>query len=381
MALPVLNATFASAADLPRRQMLAKWLVNLQYSGSIEDYYTLPEKYIYAKIAVASGAARSEYDYTSLPDRYILSDIYKAVSGSSADTIDRGEKEALGWIAAAVRGDAGDPIKVATYINLPWRYQVASIITALAADLDAQSFVTTSGATDIEAIDQFVKGVKNLGLWSDMVCWPLRSSQNAGTGTTAYSLGGLGTYNGTLTNGPTWGADGIFFADNTAQYVLTTFTPSSTDNFVIFSAHQSNPQGTTLNAICACRSPDHLFFSIFQSSDNFERSILWSSPNSIFPQIANITNGSYNTSSSRFNISAATKTVGLTRNTEAEVALSDTVTVTATPPPLILGAETTTNRPLSGNLPFVAYLRVSSFDNAAFRSLYKSTLGTGLSLP
>jgi hypothetical protein len=27
MALPVLDATFASAADLPRRQMLAKWLV------------------------------------------------------------------------------------------------------------------------------------------------------------------------------------------------------------------------------------------------------------------------------------------------------------------------------------------------------------------
>ena len=27
MALPTLDATFASAADLPRRQMLAKWLV------------------------------------------------------------------------------------------------------------------------------------------------------------------------------------------------------------------------------------------------------------------------------------------------------------------------------------------------------------------
>ena len=248
-------------------------------------------------------------------------------------------------------------------------------------DPDAADFCRRSGAADRAAINAFVRGIKALGLYDNMVCWPLRSSQNAGTGTTAYSLGGLGTYNGTLVNGPSWGADGIFFADNTAQHVLTTFTPSSTDNFVIFSAHQSNPQGTTLNAICGCRSPDHLFFTIFQSSDNFERSILWSSPNSILPQIANITNGSYNTSSSRFNISAATKTVGLTRNTEAEVALSDTVTVTATPPPLVIGAEATTQRPLSGNLPFVAYLRVSSFDNAAFRSLYKSTLGTDLGLP
>jgi hypothetical protein len=50
-----------------------------------------------------------------------------------------------------------------------------------------------------------------------MVCWPLRSSQNAGTGSTAYSLGGLGTYNGTLVNGPTWGADGISFGGNTQR--------------------------------------------------------------------------------------------------------------------------------------------------------------------
>ena len=76
-------------------------------------------------------------------------------------------------------------------------------------DADATAFAAASGATDVAALSAFVKGVKELGLWSNMVCWPLRSSQNAGTGTTAYSLGGLGTYNGTLTNGPTWGANGL----------------------------------------------------------------------------------------------------------------------------------------------------------------------------
>lgn len=200
--------------------MLAKWLVNLQYSGSIEDYWTLPEHYLWAKIAVAAGAPRSEADYISLPKNYVWSDLYNAVSGSSGQTIDRGEKEAIGWIAAAVRGDASDPAKVATYISWPWRYQVASIITALAVDANAQSFITTSGATDVEGIDQFVKGVKNLGLWNSMVCWPLRSSQNAGTGTTAYSLGGLGTFNGTLVNGPTWGANGIDFDGSNDRITL-----------------------------------------------------------------------------------------------------------------------------------------------------------------
>jgi hypothetical protein len=54
-----------------------------------------------------------------------------------------------------------------------------------------------------------------------MVCWPLRSSQNAGTGTTAYSLGGLGTFNGTLVNGPTWGADGLLLTSASSQSVST----------------------------------------------------------------------------------------------------------------------------------------------------------------
>jgi hypothetical protein len=84
-------------------------------------------------------------------------------------------------------------------------------------DSDARAFVNTSGATDRAAINYFVKGMKRLGLYSSMVCWPLRSSQNAGTGSTAYSLGGLGTYNGTLINGPTWGADGISFGGNTQR--------------------------------------------------------------------------------------------------------------------------------------------------------------------
>ena len=96
-------------------------------------------------------------------------------------------------------------------------------------DPDAQAYFTTSGVTDYTAkiqISDFVKGIKNLNLWSSMVCWPLRSSQNAGTGTTAYSLGGFGTYNGTLVNSPTWNTDGVDFTSSLANYISTTFYPS-----------------------------------------------------------------------------------------------------------------------------------------------------------
>jgi hypothetical protein len=75
MALPVLDAVFASSADLPRRQLLSKWLVEQSGSGSIDDFCTLPERYLYAKIAVSLGGPRTEQEYIELPKSYAWSDI------------------------------------------------------------------------------------------------------------------------------------------------------------------------------------------------------------------------------------------------------------------------------------------------------------------
>jgi hypothetical protein len=86
--------------------------------------------------------------------------------------------------------------------------------TVTGFDADAAAYFDRAGVTNATAkgqINAFVKGVKDLGLWSSMVSWPLRSTQNAGTGTTAYSLGGYGVYDATLNASPTWGTDGITF--------------------------------------------------------------------------------------------------------------------------------------------------------------------------
>lgn len=99
-----------------------------------------------------------------------------------------------------------------------------SILIKPAYDADASTYFTTAGVTNTagrQQISRFVTGIKDLGLWSSMVCWPLRSSQNAGTGTTAYSLGGLGSYNGTLVNGPTWGGDGVTFLGASNTHITT----------------------------------------------------------------------------------------------------------------------------------------------------------------
>jgi hypothetical protein len=123
-------------------------------------------------------------------------------------------------IAEVLSGNSGYPIPSRPCFNeMTIDYQLYNLWRAWGGgiDPDAKAFIDASGATDIQGINDFVKGIKALGLWSSMVCWPLRSSQNAGTGSTAYSLGGLGTYNGTLINGPTWGADGVSFGGNTQR--------------------------------------------------------------------------------------------------------------------------------------------------------------------
>lgn len=79
-------------------------------------------------------------------------------------------------------------------------------------DNDSFDFQKRAGMSDplgMVEITLFTRGIKSLGLWDDMVCWPMRARQNAGTGSTVYSLGGLGIYNGTLQNGPEWDPFGV----------------------------------------------------------------------------------------------------------------------------------------------------------------------------
>lgn len=96
----------------------------------------------------------------------------------------------------------------------------AQISASSAYDADAASYFSRAGVTDATAkaqINAFVKGVKALGLWNNMVCWPSRSAQNAGSGNTVYSLGGLGTFDATKTAGITWNANGLR-ATTASQY-------------------------------------------------------------------------------------------------------------------------------------------------------------------
>lgn len=257
-------------------------------------------------------------------------------------------------------------------------------------DGDAREYISRAGVTDSTAriqLNEFVRGVKNLGLWANMVCWPLRSAQNSGgadpTNTTVYSLGGLGTYNGTRVNGPAWGANGIDFTDESNEHVLTTFTPAVTDDFYMFAAYEGNAQGTSNNVIASTRTAGIVKgFTLASQWANVHRALLWTDAAALEAVgSGGFTDGSYNTTTMRGGVSGATLTAGIAVNTGAETTASVAGTVSAAGP-IMLGNEAASGpRSLGGILCFAAYFKSASINTSAFRSLYKSTLGTGLGLP
>jgi hypothetical protein len=89
--------------------------------------------------------------------------------------------------------------------------------------------IVTTTQNSRQLINNFVKGIKSLGLWNSMVCWPLRSSQNAGSGLTARSLGGLGNFDGTLAGGtlPSWTANGLSLAASSQMNASVTTVPEN----------------------------------------------------------------------------------------------------------------------------------------------------------
>jgi hypothetical protein len=261
--------------------------------------------------------------------------------------------------------------------------------TVRRTDPDAAAFCARSGASDRAAVSAFVRGVKDLGLWESMVCWPLRSEQNAGTGTTAYSLGGLGTFDGTLTNGPTWGVDGVTFDDDTVERIETTLQQTSTESFTCAAVISCNAEGSSPNVMAATRNTatGRTGFTMPQSwFGQGAGGIIWntSSPTDSVALEAAITNGSFQTyfiggnfvdslAASYVARNGAAKTLGPARALDRG----------GTPNILVIGNQGVIGTAsLGGNMAFFAYFR-NGYDllTAPFYNLYRATLGTGLGLP
>lgn len=245
-------------------------------------------------------------------------------------------------------------------------------------------YANRSGATDLANIDAFVRGVKDLGLWNSMVCWPLRSSQNAGTGTTAYSLGGLGTFNGTLTNGPVWNSDGIY-TDGVDDSVEASIPESAALTAVAVMKRENNSdsepryywglvdsaQTGSLNGTTYYLKDSGLGILMFNGSAAWSpaRQAINATANFGFQSVAYAESGPSSTSSlnGTFANSSSAPNMSAVRQDK-----------------LFLGSRRYEGAGDSeATHAFYAYITTSLQNSTveALRALYKSTLGTGLGLP
>ena len=84
-------------------------------------------------------------------------------------------------------------------------------------DPDVAAFRAASGATNVAGLNRLAVYLKGQSLWDYARFYPMKSSQNAGSGSTVYGLGGLTSNNMTLVNSPTWGSGGVTFDAGSSQ--------------------------------------------------------------------------------------------------------------------------------------------------------------------
>jgi hypothetical protein len=226
-----------------------------------------------------------------------------------------------------------------------------------------------------QLIVDFAQGIDQLGLWNSMVCWPLRSSQNAGGGTTAFSLGGLGQFDGTLVNAPAWGANGMV-ATTSNSYVQTTVPfnystigaysgigvgtiPEGTNRRLLGTSGATNLSQTTAST--------NVHYGNFDQLGSTQSQIT-NPTNTLVTHWVNVTKNASNSFVGYINKDSGFSSTAATLGNSSGLSLA------------LFGSNGTS---IGGVYPFFAWIntQVSSGQNATIYNLYRQTLGLGLNLP
>ena len=251
-------------------------------------------------------------------------------------------------------------------------------------DPDALRYIITAGVTDATAkaaIIAFVRGIKGMGLWNSMVCWPLISTQNKGSGTTAFSLGGLGTFNGTLTNGPLWTSTGISMAGGTEYIVWTkagVFSSAMTQiaMFSILNGTQS------IDGMGHEDGGGNAFHGYVPASTQIQArlktssgTIYYGDKSSLTGVIGQVRSWLSNTFYNHVIISS-----GLTQDAAPS---ATTGTFTAFPSTFYIGRDSVYGSTAIGTIPFYSVFSqgLTFLQSQTLYALYKATLGASLGLP
>jgi len=251
-------------------------------------------------------------------------------------------------------------------------------------DRDAISYFSRAGVTNATAkaqINAFVKGVKALGLWSNLVCWPLRSAQNKGSGTTAYSLGGYSINNGTLSSAGLWGTDGLALV-NSSTFINTGLTLGAYPDslFVVTRLNTSPGLNTDYIFTAGINSNGRQFAAALSgliTSDNLYAArdtwLTFANDSGMFPANAST-------------LGAGTRYVSWRPQSNTSLSVTcnnDFASSTLNGWAASSAGQIISSANAAQDFGFYAIIKtqVSNTLDASFRSLYKTTLGTGLGLP
>ena len=247
-------------------------------------------------------------------------------------------------------------------------------------DADALTYFTNTGITDLTVrrqINDFVVGVKALGAWSTMVCWPMRSSQN-GTGATVYSLGGGGTFNGNMAAGATWGSEGIIFNGSTGR-VSTALTSITSDHTSMSIFKQTSTTGNQVTLAKDDQGSNRQFNHVSDGSSYLGQ--VWNTTaRSIF--VGTPVAGAFRSIVLR-------NSAGLTNAQPGQWYSNPTQTTTTSgtmssgTAAVSIGSASNSNFFFNGVIPFAAVWNsyLSDTNRATVYRIYRDTLGEGIVLP
>lgn len=255
-------------------------------------------------------------------------------------------------------------------------------------DADAAAYFDRAGVTDAVAksqINAFVKGMKALSLYNNMVCWPLRSAQNKGSGLIVYSLGGYGTFNGALSVGPTWQSTGIAFS-NTSHLIEVTYSSpllSVLSSYAVFSTtstgfiqfHLRFEDGTAAGTYLNHRFDGTADFGTAGVQGVTTRNSTNANPNQSQSRPRNLTTFQ----SSAYCVASTSDTT----YQDGSVAVSGLQTGLPARNPTGTPSFVIASNSLARTHAFQAVFTSTLTDaqNSQLNTLYKTTLGTGLGLP
>lgn len=252
----------------------------------------------------------------------------------------------------------------------------------------AQSFfykIAAAGGdvSDKFNINEFVIGMSKLLPANSWVCWPMRSQHNAGNGTVLYSLGNLLNINGILTNGPTWGVNGITFglpATNHAIFYPIGLLPLTlSTSFSYFGAINQGSQDnfTILSSSNLISTDNYGNLNINQSTNIGVIPVITRNSTQYFQNVAGgAFSTTFSTVSSVFrNVSQANYKNGNLISNESGLNMKNPI------------GGFQTMRTASGNsggstqtVPFAIFM-LGEIDQLQLHNLIKNTIGQGLGLP